>query len=136
MVFLQLSHILWVASKATILLTENTAVTRFFQTKTIPKSLCNACDYVLQFNFEMAHIAANINTAADFLSRLELKVTEKIHLKIWEDVQATPIEETHLPKLLPMKNNSSSRKQMGKMKLMNRSYNEKSNFRKRQQNGW
>ena len=49
---------------------------------------------MLQFNFEIAHIAGSVNTAADFVSRLELKVTEKIHLKIQEDVQKTPIEVT------------------------------------------
>ena len=79
-------------SKPTIVLTDNKSVTRFFQTKAIPPSLWNACDYVLQFNFKIAHIAGSVNTAADFLSRLELKVTEKIHLKIREDVQTTPIE--------------------------------------------
>ena len=47
---------------------------------------------MLQFNFKIAHITGSVNTAADFLSRLELKVTEKIHLKIREDVQKTPIE--------------------------------------------
>ena len=47
---------------------------------------------MLQFKFKIAHIAGSVNTAADFLSRLELKVTEKIHLKIREDVQTTPIE--------------------------------------------
>ena len=52
----------------------------------------NACDHVLQFNFEIAHLAGSINTAADFLSRMELKVTEKIRLKIREDIQTTPIE--------------------------------------------
>ena len=62
------------------------------QTRAIPPSLWNACDYVLQFNFKIAHIAGSVNTAADFLSRLQLKVTERIHLKIREDVQATPIE--------------------------------------------
>ena len=46
---------------------------------------------MLQFNFKIAHIAGSVNTAADFLSRLELKVTEKIHLKIREDVQTAPI---------------------------------------------
>ena len=71
---------------------DNKSFTRFFQTKAIPPSLWNACDYVLHFNFKIAHIAGSVNTAADFLSRLELKVTEKIHLKIREDVQTTPIE--------------------------------------------
>ena len=49
---------------------------------------------MLQFNFEIAHNAGSVNTAADFLSRLELKVTEKIRLKIREDIQTTPIEVT------------------------------------------
>ena len=92
MAFLEFAHILWETSKPTIVLTDNKSVTRFFQTKAIPPSLWNACDYVLQFNFKIAHIAGSVNTAADFLSRLELKITEKIHLKIREDVQTTPIE--------------------------------------------
>ena len=49
---------------------------------------------MLQFNFKIAHIAGSVNTAADFLSRLELKVTEKIRLKISEDIHTTPIEVT------------------------------------------
>ena len=52
----------------------------------------NSCDYLLQLNFKIAHIAGSVNTAADFISRLEMKVTEKIHLKIRKDVQTTPIE--------------------------------------------
>ena len=92
MAFLECAHILWETSKPTIVLTDNKSVTRFFQTKAIPPSLWNACDYVLQFNFKIAHIAGSINTAADFLSRSELKVTEKVHLKIRENIQTTPIE--------------------------------------------
>ena len=49
---------------------------------------------MLQFNFKIADIAGSVNTAADFLSRLELKVTEKIRLKIREVIQTTPIEVT------------------------------------------
>ena len=94
MAFLKFAHILGEATKPTIVLTDNKSVTRFFQTKAIPPSLWNACDYVLQFNFKIAHIAGSVNTAADFLSRLELKVTERICLKIREDVQTTPIEVT------------------------------------------
>ena len=94
MAFLEFAHILWETTKPTIVLTDNKSVTRFFQIKAIPPSLWNACDYVLQFNFRIAHIAASVNTAADFFSRLELKVTEKIRLKIREDVQITPIEVT------------------------------------------
>ena len=92
MAFLEFAHILWEATKPTIVLTDNKSVTRFFQTKAIPPALWNACDYVLQFNFKIAHIAGSVNTAADFLSRLELKVTEKIRLKIREDIHTTPIE--------------------------------------------
>ena len=92
MAFLEFAHILWETSKPTIVLTDNKSITRFFQTKAIPPSLWNASDYALQFNFTTAHIAGSVNTAADFLSRLELKVTEKIHLKIREFVQTTPIE--------------------------------------------
>ena len=94
MAFLEFAHILWEATKPTIVLTDNKSVTRFFQTKAIPPALWNACDYVLQFNSKIAHIAGSVNTAADFLSRLELKVTEKIRLKIREDIQTTPIEVT------------------------------------------
>ena len=47
---------------------------------------------MLQFNFKIVHIFASVNTAADFLRRWELKVVEKICLKIREDVQTTPIE--------------------------------------------
>ena len=94
MAFLEFAHILWEATKPTIVLTDNKSVTRFFQTKAISPSLRNACDYVQQFNFKIAHIAGSVNTAADFLSRLELKVTEKVRVKIREDVQTTPIEVT------------------------------------------
>ena len=92
--FLEFAHILWEATKPTIVLTDNKSVTRFFQTKAIPPALWNACDYVLQFSFKIAHMAGSVNTAADFLSRLEIKVTEKIRLKIREDIHTTPIEVT------------------------------------------
>ena len=49
---------------------------------------------MLQFNFKIAQIAGSVNTAAQFLSRLELKVTERIRLKIREDVQTMPLEVT------------------------------------------
>ena len=94
MAFLEFARILWEATKPTIVLTDKKSVTRFLQTEAIPPSLWNTCDYVLQFNFKKAHIAGSVNTAADFLSRLDLKVTEKIQLKIREDVPTTPIEVT------------------------------------------
>ena len=94
MAFLEFAHVLWEATKPTIVLTDDRSVTRFIQTKAIPPALWNACDYVLQINFKTAHIAGSVNTGADFFSRLELKVTEKIRLKIREDIQTTPIEVT------------------------------------------
>ena len=70
MVFLEFAHILWEATKPTIVLTDNKSVTRFSRTKAIPPALWNAGDYVLQFSFKIAHIAGSVSTAADFLSRL------------------------------------------------------------------
>ena len=93
-ILFEFAHFLWAATKPTIVLTDNKSVTGSFQTKAIPPALWKACDYVLQFNYKIAHIAGLVNTAADFLIRLELKVTEKIRLKIREDIQTTPIEVT------------------------------------------
>ena len=92
MTSLKLAQILWEASKPTTVWTDNKSVTRFIQTKAIAPPLWNASDYVLQFNFRKTHIAGLVNTAADFLSGLELKIMQKIHLNIWEDVQTTSIE--------------------------------------------
>ena len=89
--FLEFAHVLWEAAKPTIVLTDNKSVTRFFQTKEIPPALWMACDYGLQFVFKLALIAGSVKIAAYFLSRLELKVTEEIRLKIREDIQTTPI---------------------------------------------
>ena len=88
----EFAHILWEATNPTIVLTDNKSVIRFFQTKAFPPTLWYACDYVLQFNFKIAHLAGSVNTAAEFPSRLELKVTEKIRLKIREDIHTTRIE--------------------------------------------
>ena len=49
---------------------------------------------MLQFSFKIAHTVSSVNTSVDFFSRLVPKVTEKIHLKIREDVQTTRIEGT------------------------------------------
>ena len=84
--------IFWSAPKPVIILTDNKAVTRFFQTKIIPPALWNACDYVIQFNFVIAHIPGAQNTAAEFLSRLEADPKDKLVMKIREDVQTVPIE--------------------------------------------
>ena len=94
MAFLEFAHILWEATKPTIVLTDNKSFNRFLQTEAMPPAVWNACDYVLRFNFKIAHIAGSVNNAADFPSRLELKVTAKIRLKIREDTQTIPIGVT------------------------------------------
>ena len=90
--FMEYSHILWGSTKPVIVLTDNKSVTRFFQTKIIPPALLNACDFVLQFNFTIAHVPGRLNTAADFLSRLDLDPKEKFQLLIRDDIQIAPIE--------------------------------------------
>ena len=90
--FLEYSHILWETTIPTLVLTDNRSVTRFFQTKTTPPALWSACDYVLQFNFRIMHVAGSQNTAADFLSRLELTPKEKVQLKLRDDILTAPIE--------------------------------------------
>ena len=90
--FKEFGHIFWGTPKPMIILTDNKAVTRFFQTKIIPQTLWNACDYVIQFNFTIAHIPGKNNTAADYLSRLEISPKEKLILRIKEDIPTTPIE--------------------------------------------
>ena len=92
MAFLEFAQILW--DKASNCFDRQQVRHPFFPKKAIPPALWNACHYVLQFNFKLAQIAVSVNTAADFLSRLELKVTEKIRLKIREVIQTTPIEVT------------------------------------------
>ena len=92
--FLDFAHTLWERTIRIIILTDNKSVARFYQTKAIPPALWNACDYVLQFKLITAHIAGSVNTAADFLFRLEFKVTEKVRLKMRKDIQATPIDIT------------------------------------------
>ena len=88
----QFAHILCELSKPKIVLTDNKSIRRLFKTKVFPPPLWNACEYVLQFNFQIAHIAGSVKTAADSLSRLEMEVTEEIRFKIREDVQTKPIE--------------------------------------------
>ena len=92
MAFKEFGHIFWGATKPVIILTDSKSVTRFFQTKMIPPPLWNACDFVLQFNFTIAHIPGKMNTAADFLSRLEMDPNEKVILKIREDIPTKPID--------------------------------------------
>ena len=90
--FLEYSHILWETTLPTLVMTVNRSVTRFFQTKAIPPRLWNACDYVLHINFHIMHVAGTQNTAADFLSRIDLNPKERVELKIREDITVRPIQ--------------------------------------------
>ena len=47
---------------------------------------------MIQFNFTKAHIPDKNNTAADYLSRLEISPKQKLILRIREDFPTTPIE--------------------------------------------
>ena len=56
--------------------------------------MSKACDKTLKNNFKLAHISGPVNTADDFFSRLELKLKEKLRLKVRDDIQTTPIDVT------------------------------------------
>ena len=75
--FEDFGHIFWGATKPVIIMTHSKSVTRFFPRRMIPPPLWNACDFVLQFDFTIAHIPGKKNTAADFLSRLEMEPIKK-----------------------------------------------------------
>ena len=90
--FKEFGHTVWGTPKPVIILTDNKSVIKFFQTKIIPLPLWNACVFVIPFTFSIAHIQGKINTAADYLSRIEKDPTGKLVLKIRADVETQPIE--------------------------------------------
>ena len=90
--FKEFGHNFWGTPNPVFIPTDKKPVTRFYQTKIIPPPLWNACDFVIQFNFVTAHIPGKNNTAADYLSRMKMDPTEKLVLKIREDVETRPIE--------------------------------------------
>ena len=91
--FKEFGHIFWGAPKPVIILTDNKAVTRFFQTKIVPPALWNGCNYVIQFRFVIAQIPGAQITAADYLSRLGADPKDKLVMKIREDLQTVSIEK-------------------------------------------
>ena len=80
--FTEYVHIPWKTTKPTIVLTDNKSVTKFFQTNMIPPALWNACDFLLQFRFIIAHVPGQMNTAADFVSRLDVNPKDKVTLTL------------------------------------------------------
>ena len=73
-------------------MTDNKASTRFFQAKHIPPSLWNFCDQTLQFNFLLPHVPGVENPAADYLSRLEIRPEDRVHLKLTDTIPIHRIE--------------------------------------------
>ena len=116
MEFLEFPQILWEAKRSTIILTDVKSVTVFFRIQTILPSLWNAYDNVQELDCKIVHITSSINTAAELLSRLEIRVTEKMRLKI----QRRHTDNTHrgenLPRISHTKKNSPSHKQMVKVR--------------------
>ena len=92
MAFNEFGRILWAATKPVIIMTDSKSVTRFLQTKIVPPTLWNTCNFVLQFNFTIAHSPGKMNTAADSLSRLEMDPNEKVFLKMRGDIPTKQVE--------------------------------------------
>ena len=90
--FDEFAHILWGVKKPTIVMTDNKALTRFFQSKRIPPKLWNHCDQALQFDFVLAHVPGVENPAADYLSRLDINPEDRIHLKLNDQIPVHYIE--------------------------------------------
>ena len=90
--FKEFGYLFWGTPKPINILTDNKSVTRFFQTTIIPQPLWNAFYYMIQFSYTIAHISGKNNTAADYLSRVELDPNKKLILKIREDVETRSIE--------------------------------------------
>ena len=92
--------------------------------------------FVSDRSYSTIFVDGSVNTAAVFLSRLELKVTEKIRLKLWENVETTHIELTTSPSDFADESNSTSRKQMTQMRSRSILLNGKYNPEIRQQIGY
>ena len=90
--FDEFAYILWGVKKPTIVMTDNKALTRFFQSKRIPPKLWNHCDQALQFDFVLAHVPGVENPAADYLSRLDINPEDRIHLKLNDQIPVHYIE--------------------------------------------
>ena len=90
--FNEFGHVLWGAKKPIMVMTDKKPLTRFFQAKHIPPSLWNFCDQTLQFNFVLAHVPCVENPAADYLSRLEIRREERVHLQLTDSIPVHHIE--------------------------------------------
>ena len=94
MAFKDFGHIFWGATKPVIIMTDSKSVISFFQTKMFPSPLWNDCDFVLHFNFTFAHNPGKMNTAAIFLSRLEMDPSKKKSWKSGKTIQQNQLTWT------------------------------------------
>ena len=90
--FDEFAHIFWGVKKPTIVMTDNKALTRFFQSKRIPPKLWNYCDQALQFDFVLAHVPGVENPAADYLSGIDINPADRIHLKLLDEIPVFQVE--------------------------------------------
>ena len=90
--FDEFAHILWGVKKPTIVMTDNKALERFFQSKRIPPKLWNSCDQALQFDFVLDHVPGVENPAADYLSRIDIHPKDRIHLKLHDEIPVFKVE--------------------------------------------
>ena len=97
------ANILWGCEKPVLVLTDNRAVTRFFQTKIIPPTPWNALDHVLSFDIILGHIPGKANLAADYLSRIHINPKEKLTLRINSKI---PISEVQIDTTAEVPDNS------------------------------
>ena len=77
--FDEFAHILYGKKKPTIVMTDNKALTRFSQSKTVPPKQWNYCYQALQYDFVLAHVPCTENPAAEYLSPLDIRPEERIH---------------------------------------------------------
>ena len=68
--FDEIALILWGMKKPTIVMTDNKALTRFFQSKKIPPMLWKYCDQALQFDFVLAHVPGSISLSGQDLPKI------------------------------------------------------------------
>ena len=87
--------------------------------------------FCVAVQLQRTHIAGSVVTAADFLSRLELEVREKIRLEMREDVKTTTYEVTHPAQISQTENNFSSGRKMVKMTLKHKHLKGESNLAKK-----
>ena len=86
------AHFMWCATKPVLVLTDNRSLTQFFQSKSIHPSLWNCLDRVLSFNILLAHIPGKVNSAADFLSRMQTDPNLTLQIKLTDHVPFCEIE--------------------------------------------